>query len=419
MIRWLTGLSPKTKDNYIKEIPEYLTFVNMTPTEIISKRMHDKLSLDLLEVTFFENSWREFKQYLESKGTLSDASIHGRLRTVASFFGRNGTTLDLHKGDWEPTTKQPVKIKFKLELEDVKRMYGHASLRDKCLLLILSQSGFSEIDIEELKIEEIIDLYGMAINEHYVITKNREKTNFEQCTCLSYEFLHDLRNLLSEDGNPTKGYIFVPQTRQDIEIKEGMTKEDIEKARQEAKEKRLNHIDTRRINEAISKLALDTFGKECIQGTDKLKAEVFTTKLLRSFYNSALLRAKVQPQEIKDVMMGHQRSGALKNYSYDDITIKEHYINVFEFVSINGLQSREDYKNIKEDMKKQESHFLEIIADLKTENKKMKEEQDQKIAELGTTLKDLANLKVTIGNKVYPLKDIAKLKVPKTEETKE
>ena len=248
-------------------------------------------------------------------------------------------------------------------------MYGHASLRDKCLLLILAQSGFSEVDIQELKIEEIINLYGMTVNEHYVITKNREKTNFEQCTCLSYEFLHDLRNLLAEDGNPTKGFIFVPQTRQDIEITEGMTKDDIEKARLEAKEKRSNHIDPRRINEAISKLAEDTFGKECIQGTDKLKAEVFQTKALRSFYNSALLRAKVQPQEIKDVMMGHNRNGALKNYAYDDITIKEHYINVFEFVSVNGLQSREDLKNLKEDME-QKYGKLALALEKERENHK-------------------------------------------------
>jgi len=39
----------------------------------------------------------------------------------------------------------------------------------------------------------------------------------------------------------------------------------------------------------------------------------FQAKVLRSFYNSALLRADVK-QEIKDFMMGHARLGARGHY---------------------------------------------------------------------------------------------------------
>ena len=48
-------------------------------------------------------------------------------------------------------------------------------------------------------------------------------------------------------------------------------------------------------------LAEKTFGTE--------KAKDFKTKSLRSFYNSALLRADIK-SEIKDLMMGHARLGA-------------------------------------------------------------------------------------------------------------
>jgi integrase/uncharacterized coiled-coil protein SlyX len=229
--------------------------------------------------------------------------------------------LNLKKGDWKSTQKQEViEKKFKLAIDDIKRMYTHANLREKCLLLILAQSGFSETDISGLKVEQIQGLYDMAVNEHYVIEKPRDKSNHVQATCLSYEFLHDLRDLLMERGNPTNGYIFTSQT----------------------KEKGIANIDVRRINESMKALFAKTFGEE--------KGAEFETRSLRSFYNSALLRAKIQPQEVKDLLMGHSRGGARDNYNYDDETIREAYISAFEYLSINGIQSREDLAKIKADM---------------------------------------------------------------------
>jgi hypothetical protein len=118
--------------------------------------------------------------------------------------------------------------------------------------------------------------------------------------------------MLAENGNPKEGYIFTSQT----------------------KDTQGKPLDTRRINEAIKTLAQKTFGKD--------KAKEFKTKALRSFYNSALLRAKIQPQELKDVMMGHKRLGARGHYAYDEFTIKDAYAKAFEHLSINGIQSRED-----------------------------------------------------------------------------
>lgn len=367
--RWLTGLAKKTKHGYPSLLEDWMTFIGLSPTEQINKRMHDNNSEDITVKLFFEDKWKAYKESMESTGIHKDKWIHDRLKVVASFFNRNGLPLALEHGAWKSTQKQEViEKKEKLNLDDVKRMYAHANLRSKCILLILAQSGFSEIDISELKIESIKGLYEMAVNEHYVIEKPRDKTNHVQATCLSYEFLHDLRELLSEDGNPTKGYIFVSQTRQEIEKKEGMTEDDIKKAKQEAKEKRLSCIDVRRINEAMKDLAEKTFG------IDSPKAKEFQTRMLRSFYNSALLRAKIQPQEIKDLMMGHEREGARANYSYDDETIREAYISAFEYLSINGIQSRQDLQTIKQEMKKNQDYLISVITELKADNKGLKQQ---------------------------------------------
>jgi integrase len=301
----------------------------MSPTEQINKRLKDLTSQDLTERTFFEQKFRAFKEHLENEGKLSALSIKTNLRTVASFFSRNSLPLNLKRGDWESTLETKVIHRFKLSKDDVKAMYAHASLRDRALLLVLAQSGFSEVDVAALSIEDLKGLYEMPQTEHYFIEKPREKTNITQATCISYEALHDIRAMLAERGKPQEGFLFVSQTK-------GQG----------------SQVTTRTINEAMKALAEKTFEKE--------KAKKFKTKALRGFYNSALLRANIQPQELKDVMMGHGRKNARKHYPYDDQTIQEAYIKAFEHMTINGVQSREDLAKLKEQIEEQEKEIVTL-----------------------------------------------------------
>ena len=214
--KWLIGLSPRTKENYANEFPDWLNFIDTTPTEQIKKRMHDLTTQDLTERMFFEEKFREYKEYLENiqnPKPLKSSSVKTRLRTVASFFSRNGLPLALKRSDWESTQQQPVIQRMKITKEDVKAMYAHGNLRDRALLLVLGQSGFSEVDVSCFKIEELKGLYENPETEHYFIEKPREKTNEIQATCLSYEAVHDLKAMLQERGNPENGFLFVSQTK--------------------------------------------------------------------------------------------------------------------------------------------------------------------------------------------------------------
>ena len=243
----------------------------MSPTEQIKKRMHDLNSEDLSQRTFFEQKFREYKEYLESirnPDPLKYATVRGRLRTVASFFARNGLPLFLKRGDWESTQQQPIIHRLKLTKDDIKAMYSHGNLRDRALLLVLAQSGFSEVDVSCFRIEELKGLYENPETEHYFIEKPREKTNEIQATCLSYEAVHDILAMLQERGNPQSGFLFVSQTKGKGE-----------------------QLEVRSISEAIKALAKKSL--------DKTKVKEFKTKTLRSFYNSALLHAGVSPQELK------------------------------------------------------------------------------------------------------------------------
>jgi len=212
--RWMVGLSDKTKRSYNFAFKEWLDFIGMSPTEQILKRGRDVINPNPIKRRFFEDKWREYKELSEAKETSKDSSIHSKLKVVASFFSRNGLRLNLKRGDWTSTQTQEVITKKWIPTnEDIRRMYGHANLRDRALLVVLYQSGFSQIDVANMKIEHLKGLMENPETEHYFIEKRREKRTHVQATCLSFECVHDIKLMLHERGNPEEGYLFVSQTK--------------------------------------------------------------------------------------------------------------------------------------------------------------------------------------------------------------
>jgi hypothetical protein len=356
--KWLVGLSPRTKENYSNEFHDWYIFIGMTPTEQIKKRMHDLTTENLSERLFFENKFRAYKEYLEKRGGRKPLSVKTMLRTVASFFSRNGLPLNLKRGDWESTLEQPVIQRWKITKEEVRAMYSHGNPRDRALLLVLAQSGFSEVDVSNLKIENLKGIYEQTETEHYFLEKPREKTGEIQATCLSYEAIHDISAMLQERENPTEGYLFVSMTKG-----------------------KGDKLEVRTIHKAIKGLAEKAFGAE--------KAKEFKTRALRSFYNSALLRADIK-SEVKDLMMGHARQSARKHYDYDEITIKEAYQRAFEYLSINGLQVRADLKKVMDALKSLNDVNMVFQRQLEAKDKELETVKNE-LRALGSLVKQISN----------------------------
>ena len=368
--KWLVGLAEKTKRNYVFGFKNWLDFIDMTPNAQIKQRIQDTISQDLTQRTHFENEWRRYKEYLVKKGDLSDSSIKTMLKIVASFFSRNSLHLQLKRGDWTLSTIQgAIKKKWIPTNQEIRRLYSHANLRDRSLLLALYHSGFSEIDVANLKIEDLKGLYENPETEHYFIEKPREKTGHIQATCLSFECVHDLKAMLQERDNPTEGFFFVSTTKE-----------------------KGSKLKVRAIHEAMKGLVQKTFGEK--------KAKEFKTKNLRSAYNSALLRAEIQPQEIKDVFMGHKRHGARAHYAYDEITIKEAYAKAFQYLTINGIQSRKDI----EELRKAQFTQAKLLTQLGEENQDLKDlvNAQQKVTDA------LEKRLLDIFEKLEPFKDFGK-----------
>jgi hypothetical protein len=78
-------------------------FYKNDATEQVNKRMNDLTTTNLNQRQFFENKFREFKEYLEQRGNLKALAVRTLLTPVASFFSRNGLSLNLKHGDWEST----------------------------------------------------------------------------------------------------------------------------------------------------------------------------------------------------------------------------------------------------------------------------------------------------------------------------
>jgi integrase len=340
--KWLVGVNEGTAKNYIKTFKTWLDFIKMSPTEQIELRLKQLQSTDLTERQFFETKWREFKAYLEqTKDT--DSTVKSYLKTVASFFSRNFGKrfgLSLNRGDWISNKPQPIKaLEWIPSQAEIKQLYTHASLPHKCTLLTLYHTGLSEIDVSELRIEHFPTLYTAKETEHVFFMKYREKSTILTATCLSFEVVHDLREMLAERGNPKEGYLFISQT----------------KGKSEEKPITVHGIQT-----SLKKLVAKVFGTE--------KAKEFETRHLRDSYHSALVSAGIEGK-IGLAMMGHNIVGSEGKYAIDREDVKKAYERLFPHVSINGLQSRHD------------------IAVLKTE----KQEQAKEIETLKTALVDSQN----------------------------
>lgn len=365
---WLDKIkAPRTRENYVKFFPKWLTFIQMSPTDQIQRRFKDLQSSNPKERGFFEDKVVEFKQASVEQG-YAPKSVSTHYTPILSFFTAHRVSLKFRRG--ELTVKErPIDKVVKEWIPDnqqVKQIYQHGNTRDRALLLCLYQSGFSEADVSALNIQ---DLPGIIVSDgHFPITLHREKTNVLQRTCISEECVHDIKAMLQERKNPTTGPLFVSQKHARLTV--------------------------RFINETIKRMVLDTYGAEM--------ETKWKTKSLRDAYNDALLRANLT-QEVKNTLFGHTREGAKERYAISQATIIDAYNKAFQFLSVNhGTQARKDIevmndqvKELRDNNDKTLANMNRIIEQLQgqmEDQTKILKEQDVKIRALQSIAKNPINV---------------------------
>jgi len=331
---WLSKVSERTQKNYKERFPKWLAFICLTPTEQIQKRFKDLQSTNPKERGFFEDKVVEFKNSLVTQNYKA-STISCTLTPILSFFSAHRVPLRFKRGELKVEERAEDKVvkEWIPDNQQMKQIYQHGDARDRSLLLVLYQSGFSETDVSALNIQDLPNIH--QCEGHYPITMHREKTGVLQRTCISEEAVHDIKAMLEERENPTKGALFLSQKGQ--------------------------RLTTRFINDAIKTMVIKTYGEE--------QAEKFKTKSLRDAYNDALLRANLT-QEIKDTLFGHMRKGAKEKYAVSQATIIDAYNKAFQYLSVNhGTQARKDIEGMRSEMTK----TSKLVVDLLAENRALRD----------------------------------------------
>jgi hypothetical protein len=172
--RWFVGLANRTKENYRNQFGVWQDFIKMTPTEQVNKRMNDLTTTNLNQRQFFENKFREFKEYLEQRGNLKALAVRTLLTPVASFFSRNGLSLNLKRGDWASTLPQQVIQKFKLTKKDIKQMYAHGNLRPQFTVSVVSEWTLVKLTLQTCMLK-ISQNYTLYLKDSTCILRSHEK----------------------------------------------------------------------------------------------------------------------------------------------------------------------------------------------------------------------------------------------------
>ena len=318
----------RTIKNYINAFPKFLDWIAenteyKTPSQIIESRIEHLTSKDLLKRRYWEMQLIKFKNSLEEKD-MRMATIHGYLKTPMSFFSRNGVKLSFARGELKinPSKADMVDNEWIPSNEDVRLLYRLCdNARDRAVLLTLYQSGFSEVDVANMRIEEFPFYtesgdWAIPSTEDLYQKRRREKTNQWQQTMISREALEEIRIMLQSRGYPTEGYLFVSFRGEQLGV--------------------------RGINDML---------KGVVQKGFNGKSKLWKTKHLRDAFMNGLLQAKLT-QETKDAMVGHKRRGARNDYAITELTIKTAYQSAFKFLTINGYGSQS--RKLEELQKKQE-----------------------------------------------------------------
>jgi site-specific recombinase XerD len=333
----------RTIKNYRNEFPKFLEFVQKTtdyktPSQIVQSRMEQLRSMDMNEKRYWETVVTKFKNSLENEDMRMN-TIHSYLRTTRSFFSKNHVKLEFSRNELKinPSEKDKVIREWIPENEEVRLLYRMANnARDRAALLVLYQSGFSEVDVAAMNIEDFPFYnangdWAIPISEDVYHARLREKTNILQQSCISREALEEIRIMLQSRGFPKTGPLFVSFRDQQLGV--------------------------RGINDAMKEIVTRAFNG---------KVKDWKTKHFRDAFMNGLLQAKI-PQEVKDAFVGHQRHGARKDYAITELTIKTAYTDAFKFLTVNGFgsQSRkiEEIDNI---VGKQAREIQELKAELAT-----------------------------------------------------
>lgn len=289
---------------------------------------------------------RDYIIYLRQDKKLSPASVSAYIAAVVHFFEMNDITLR-----WNKLKK--FKAKFRNIVEDrpytqqeIKRLIDIATLRDKCIILVMASAGVRRGALPNLRLKDIqkIDKYNIyRIN----VYKKEQESYVTYCTpeCTKYvEQYLQWRERLGEKLQP-----YSPLFRQSFDTVTEVN--------------RPQPVSNNVIIKVLRKL-LDLTGIRAVTNDCRDRGESMQTHGFRKFFKTTCINAGMNPL-YSEYVMGH-RSGLTKSYfKPSDSELLEGNDKALGYISaINDLTINEEFRLRKKvdelNKKKDEIELMEI-----------------------------------------------------------
>ncbi|HEY7078836.1 MAG TPA: site-specific integrase [Nitrososphaeraceae archaeon] len=332
-----------------------------------------------IKSSILEGLIRDYIVYLRSERRLSPATVSSYLFPVVHFYNMNDVDIK-----WKRLNKFKAKHYSVVEdkpytREQIKILVDSATLRDKCIILLMASAGLRRGAFQYLRIRDIEKIDKYQLYKISVYKKEQEQyTTFCTPECAKYidQYL-EWRQRLGERLKPTSplfriefdaiGKISVPKTVSD-------------------------YVVTRMIH-----TLLDSSGVREPNETYK-RTELMQTHGFRKFFKTTCINAGMNLL-YSEYLMGH-RSGLTKSYfKPSDTELLEGNDKALGYVAvINDLTINDEYrlhKKIDELTKKKDEIELREIKH-REELKSIREEMNQQFTQIISMMQQypqLANIK--------------------------
>jgi len=293
--------------NLQRQEEAYSNFINSINSEETRREYHTNFSyfmkfcqktthqdMLLVPVAELESTIRDYIVHLRHHRRLSPSTVSSYMSPIIHFYEMNGVIIN-----WRRLKK--FRAKYYSVIEDrpynrdqIKTLVDAASLRDKCIILIMCSAGLRRGAVPHLRIRDLekIDKYGLyRIN---VYKKEQEQyTTFCTPECANYiEQYLDRRKRLGEQLMPNS-----PLFRLEYDT---VTQVNRPKAVSQ-------WVVSFTINQLLDKTGVRARSAEINQ-----KTELMQTHGLRKFFKTTCINAGMNPL-YSEYLMGH-RSGLTKSY---------------------------------------------------------------------------------------------------------
>jgi integrase len=358
----------------------YSNFINSVNSDITRREYNTNFSyfmkfcqvqtyedMLLIPITHIESKVRDYIVLLRHTRKLSPATVHNYITPIIHFYEMNGIVIN-----WKRLKKFKAKVYNVIEdrpynREQIKTLIETATLRDKCIILVMCSAGLRRGALAYLRLRDITKIEKYNLHKINVYKKEQESyTTFCTPECARYidQYL-DWRERAGEKITPNSPLFRIEYSINHVNRPKAVSAWVVA------------HMIHQLLNRTGVRVAAET----------RVRTELMQTHCFRKFFKTTCINAGMNPL-YSEYVMGH-RTGLTKAYfKPTDKELLEGNDKALGYVAtINDLTINEEYrlhKKIDEITKKKDEIELREIKH--RELKSMREEMEKKFQQIITKI---------------------------------